>query len=164
MDITDYSNEELLLTAIKSEVEAYQLYTGLAEKVESGFLVDRLRFIAGEEVKHRKFLESLFRMNYPEEKIGLPEKSEIPLPEVKIPPGQIMVSEVISQAMDAEKAASDFYLALSELYKHDDETRRTLRYLSDMEMGHYNLLETENRRLREEENYEIEWELMHAGP
>ena len=67
-------------------------------------------------------------------------------------------------AMEAEKAASDFYLALAEMYKRDEETGKVLRYLSAMETGHYRLLEIEKEELDREGDYEIEWELMHIGP
>jgi len=153
-----------LLTSIKSEVEANHLYSNLSEKVGSSFLKDRLRFIANEEIKHRQFLESIYKSHYPGDDIILPEESAVPMPGVDIPENVALVSEVISQAMEGEKVASDFYLALSEIYEGDDETRKTLKYLSDMESGHYNLLEVEYNRLRDEEDYEIEWEMMHAGP
>lgn len=164
MDLNDYSLEDLLLTAIKSEVEANELYSRLGERVDSSFLKDRLEFIAKEEIKHREFLESIYKNHYPRKDIQLPEKSAVPMPGMDIPENVALVSEVISKAMEGEKVASDFYLALSEIYDGDDETKKTLRYLSDMESGHYNLLEMEYNRLRDEEDYEIEWEMMHAGP
>jgi hypothetical protein len=42
--------------------------------------------------------------------------------------------------------------------------RRTLEYLSRMEDGHYMMLEVEFNRLRNSEDYEFEWPMMHAGP
>lgn len=164
MDLRNFSLPELLSTAIKSEKEAYDLYTKLSASVKDSFLKDRLLFIAGEEERHEGYLKGLYKLTVKKDDPDLPERSDIPLPEVKIPPGIAMASGIVYQAMTAEKAASDFYLALSELYEGADETRKTLEYLSRMEDGHYRMLEVEFDRLRNSEDYEFEWPMMHAGP
>jgi rubrerythrin len=164
MDLKNYEMDDLLLTAIKAEAEAEELYNKLAEKVKGSYVKDKLRFIANEEVKHREFLESVFKVSYPGREIIIPPRSEVPLPDIVIPSGQVAASEIMIKAMEAEKAASDFYLALSEMFSGDDDTRRTLIYLSSMEMGHFNLLEIEKDRLEAEEDYNFEWEMMHVGP
>jgi rubrerythrin len=164
MDLRNFSLPELLSIAIKSEEEAYDLYTKLAKSVKDAFLKDRLLFIAGEEEKHEGYLKGLYKLTVKKDNPLLPKMSDVPLPEVKIPPGVTMASGIVYQAMTAEKAASDFYLALSDLFEGDDDTRKTLEYLSRMEDGHYRMLEVEYDRLRNSEDYEFEWPMMHAGP
>lgn len=164
MDLKRFQMDELLLTAIKSEAEAKDLYTMLSEKVKGAYLKDKLLFIASEEVKHRDFLEKVFTVSFPGREIVLPSESVVPLPEIEIPKGEVAASEVMDKAMNAEKAASDFYLALSEMFEGDEDTMKTLVYLSSMEMGHYRLLEMEKDRLEAEEDYNFEWEMMHVGP
>lgn len=163
MDLRDYSLKDLLETAIKSEIEAREMYISLRSSVKDSFLRNRLEFIANEEASHREYLTGLFRMNFHDEPV-IPKESVVPLPEVSIPPGLVMASEVVDQAMVAEKAASDFYLALSEIYEGGEDTVKILRYLSSMEMGHHNLLRTERDRLLSQEDYEFEWPMMHVGP
>ncbi|MBN1391049.1 MAG: ferritin family protein [Candidatus Thermoplasmatota archaeon] len=163
MDLDNYSLEELLLAAIKSEVESKDVYTRLAGKVDNAYLSDKLIFMAGEEQKHRDFLESVYRMKFRKD-ATLPVRSPVPLPEVNVKPGMVMASEVILQAMAAEKAASEFYGYMAGKHEFDDETKKTLNYLSSMEMGHYRLLELEKEQLNQQEEYEFEWEMMHAGP
>ena len=163
MNLTGFSIKDILETAIKSEVEAKAMYLALAGSTKDAFLADRLKFIAGEEMKHKIYLEGLYKLTTGREDPELPESSIVPLPEVKIEKGMVMASELISQAMTAEIAASDFYLAMAEMIG-DQENERTLRYLSNMEMGHHNLLSVERDRLLEQEDYEFEWPMMHAGP
>ena len=162
MDISGYDMDDLLLAAIKSEVDSEAIYIQLAEKVKNGFLSDKLKFIANEEKKHKEFLESIYKMNMQKD-VELPDSSPVPLPEVRITSSMVPPSDVIFQAMKAEEAASDFYGSLSERFD-DNETKKMLVYLSQMEVGHYKLLEIEKERLDEEEEYEIEWEMMHIGP
>jgi rubrerythrin len=154
--------EDLLLAAIKSEVDSEATYIKLANKVKNGFLSDKLMFIAKEENKHNEFLISVYKMNMQKEPI-LPDASPVPLPEVNVSSNMIPPSDIIFQAMKAEEAASEFYRAISERFE-DEETKKMLIYLADMEIGHYKLLELEKEQLDREEEYEIEWEMMHIGP
>jgi len=162
MDLSNYSIGDLLLAAIKSEVESEAVYNQLASKVINGFLSDKLRFIASEEKKHKEFLESVYRMNIQKEPV-LPRSTPVPLPEISVSTPMVPASDIMFQAMNAEQAASEFYGSLAERFE-DQETRKMLQYLSQMEVGHYRLLELEKEQLDREEEYEIEWEMMHAGP
>jgi len=164
VDLERFSTKELLLAAIRSEIESKIVYDRLANGVRNAFLKDRLLFIADEERKHREYLEGLYAETFKGEKLEVPMRSPVPLPEVKISMRYVPASTVMVQAMEAEKAASEFYKGLAPRFKGDDMTRSTIEYLSSMEMGHYRLLELEKERLDQEEVYEIEWELMHAGP
>ncbi|MEA3559798.1 MAG: ferritin family protein [Candidatus Thermoplasmatota archaeon] len=159
MDITDFNLEDLLLAAIKSEMESKAVYEYLANKVPGAFLSDKLRFIAQEEQKHREFLEGVFKM-YIQKPVGeLPLESPVPLPEISIDQPFIQASDVMFQAMKAEEAASDFYRSLSERFDKDEKTKETLIYLAQMELGHYRLLEVEKEHLENTEDYEIQWEM-----
>jgi len=162
MDLSKYSIEDLLLAAIKSEVESESVYKQLASKVNNGFLSDKLIFIAGEEKKHKDYLESVYRMNIQKEPV-LPSSTPVPLPEITVSTPTVPASDIMLQAMKAEQAASEFYGSLAERFD-DRETSKMLKYLSQMEVGHYRLLELEKEQLDREEVYEIEWEMMHAGP
>jgi len=162
MDLSKYSIGDLLLAAIKSEVESKAVYTQLASKVNNGFLSDKLMFIASEEKKHKDFLESVYKMNIQKEPV-LPESTPVPIPEISVSTPTVPVSEILFQAMKAEQAASEFYGSLAGRFE-DLETKKMLEYLSQMEIGHYKLLELEKEQMDKEEEYEIEWEMMHAGP
>jgi rubrerythrin len=163
MELKDFEIKDLMLTAIKSEIESRDVYLQLASKVDNAFLADKLRYIADEEDKHRDYLESIYQMELQEDLPELPERSIVPLPGIQVDRPFVQASDIMSQAMDAEMAASDFYSSLSQRFE-DSEVRKTLQYLSKMEIGHFKLLEIEKDHLEEEEDYEVEWEMMHVGP
>jgi len=163
MNLEKYNLNVLLLAAIKSEIESKELYETLANRVKNAVLKDRLLFLANEEVKHRAYLESLYRQNFPNEELKVPEKSPVPLPEVD-PSEDRLLSEIIEDAMRAELAAKEFYESLCELFPDSKEVRNMLTILADMEYGHYKILEKELENLKNFENYDEYWPMMHAGP
>ncbi len=163
MDISEFGMEELLLAAIKSEVESERIYKETAVRVKNAFLRERLEFLAAEEKKHRQFLEFLYRKKMGDKKIVLPEKSRVPLPRIDIGSENDPISLLLESAMKAEKAAEAFYNALAERFE-DDETRKMLKVFANMEYGHYKILESEYESAKVFEDYDTIWPMMHVGP
>ena len=164
MDLKGYSLEDIILTAIKSEVEATAIYTKLAERIKNAILKDRLVFLAGEEAKHRAFIEALHHREFPGKAIVLPERTPVPMPSVEIPAEHVLMSKVIKSAMDAERAASQFYSAFARSYTKDPQVAKILQYFASMEMTHYELLEREKDTADKLEDFDGMWPMMHAGP
>jgi rubrerythrin len=164
MDLGNYSTEDLILTALKAEVEAKAVYTALAGGVKNAYLKGRLVFLAEEEEKHRAFLDKLYRTEFEGREPVLPDTTAVPLPEVSVPTEQVPMSSIFTQAMAAEKAASEFYVAMAERWGKGSEPYDMLMYFSRMETGHYRLLETERDAATEFEEFDSVWPLMHAGP
>lgn len=163
MDLKPFIEEEIFLSAIKSEVDARDIYSKLADGVKNAFLKDKLKFLASEEDKHRVFLEDAYWNRYAGKDIELPEKTFVPLPEILIPDESVTVSEVIASAMDAELAAQEFYNSFAELITDDPELEKTLKYFATMEHGHYKTLEIEKENLEKFEEYDDYWPMMHMG-
>lgn len=162
MDLSNYSLEEIILSAIKSEVDATEVYTKLAENVKNAFLKEKLKFLAKEEEKHKTYLEKLYKQQFPNNNIKLPEKTPVPLPELKIYE-TIHLSEVIEDAMQAEIAAQEFYLEFSKRFSDNPEIQMTLQYFATMEQGHYKLLEIERENIMKFESYDDSWLMMNVG-
>jgi len=163
MELKKYKMEDLLLTAMKAEVDAQKVYRGLADRVKNAMLKDRLSFLAGEEEKHRAYFEAQFHKDFPARKICLPEKGVVPLPEVKLEGEDTPLSRVLEEAMAAELAAYDFYRGIAGLYA-DEATRNMIFYVASMEMGHYRLLEIERDNAERFEVFEVSWPDVHVGP
>ncbi len=163
MDLTSYSLEDLFLSAIKSEVDSKAVYSKLAESVRNAFLKERMKFLAAEEERHKKFLVKAFKGNFSGREPVLPETSPVPLPEIIFPDEQIPISEVLESAMKAEMAAHDFYLSFAARLD-DPELTKTLEYFALMEEGHYELLKVEKENSLKFEDYDEYWPMMHAGP
>ena len=163
MKLDHYEIDILLLSAIKSEIESRDVYKKLAEKTDNGLLKDKLKFLSIEEEKHREFIEEIFKNHYPENKMELPDKSPVPLPGVYINE-DTELSKLLNQAMQAEKVASDFYKSLSSRFEKGSKIYNTLNYFSDMEIGHYKILETEKESMERYEEGEVYWPMVHVGP
>ena len=164
MDLTQFTLEELLLTAIKSEVEAFKIYYGLAEQVKNAALKDHLKFLAGEEEKHKEFLEDVYKEIFPEREIKLPEKTSVPLPSIHIEHEHVKLSEVLEQAMKAELAAHEFYKELAPRFEDNPGIKNMLLKLSEIEMKHYEILKEEKEKAEKIEDAEIDWGMIHVGP
>jgi len=163
-NINIYSTEDLLVTSLKSEIDSRAAYLKIKDSVKNAVLKDKMDFLAREEDKHRIFFEAVYHNKYPNKSIKLPEKTPVPLPEIKIGDESIEISEILCQAMDAELAAHDFYLKVSERFEDEKDIFNMLNYIADMEMGHYRLLEIEKENSLKFEDYDDFWPMMHAGP
>lgn len=164
MDLSIYMVDDLLLVAMKSEVEAREFYLDLSMGVKNAMLRDKLNFLSDEEEKHRLFFEALFKEKFPNREIALPKKSPVPMPELKIEDEDIPLSEILWKGMQAEKAAYDFYDGLANRFTDNPEVKNALSYIAAMELGHYRLLEVEREIAQKFEDVDFEWPMMHIGP
>ena len=163
MNLSKFKKEELFVSAIKSEVESREIYSRLSDTVKNAFLKDRLTFLASEEEKHRAFLEGAFKREFPSKVLILPEKTPVPLPEIRIPDELVPLSEVFQSAMNAELASQEFYNSFAAQFPDDVGMRKTLELFATMEMGHYRLLEIERENIERFESYDAYWPMMHIG-
>jgi rubrerythrin len=165
VDLKKYSLEDLLLAAMKSEIESYTVYTTIADQVKNGLLKDKLKFLAKEEEKHRSFIEQLYKAKFPKKKITIPKTTPVPLPPLVIPDEDTPLGLTLKNAMAAEQAAHEFYQKLSEQFtKNDMMIRNTLSYFADMELQHYKILEIEKESMDRFEEADVYWPMVHAGP
>ena len=163
MDLGDFDIKVLLLVAIKSEIEAKETYSSLANRVSNAFLKERLEFLASEEDKHRETLEGIFRMRFPDEEMVIPDVSPVPLPEVNVDSENDPISLVLESAMESELAAEDFYSSMVDMFE-DRKVKDMLEILSQMEHAHYTILKAEYENMKRFEDYDSTWPMMHSGP
>ena len=163
MDLSSFNLEDLLLTAIKSEVESKQIYSKMAKKTRNVLLEDKLKFLANEEEKHRLFIEDIYRNHFPENKIILPKETSVPFPKVEFSEDKPL-SRILKDAMKAEQYASDFYKSLAGYFEEGTKIHNTLLYFSDMEIGHYKILEMEKESMERFEEGDVYWPMVHVGP
>ena len=163
MNLDAYTVDTLLLTAIKAEVESHGVYSLLAGRVKNAMLKERLNFLAGEEARHRRIIEGIFKEKFPDLQLELPEKSPVPLPKVTISDELMPLNEIFQMAMDAEKAAYDFYQSLAKRFEENDLVNVIL-YVAKMELGHYELLKVESESLERFEEANVHIPFIHEGP
>ena len=163
MNLDKFDLEYLLLIAMKSEIESNILYSKMAKKTQNGLLQDKLKFLAGEEEKHRLFIEEIYLNHFPDKQIKLPEKTKVPLPDVEYNENTPM-SVLLQQAMNAEQEASIFYKILADRFEEGTKMHNTLLYFSDMEIGHFKILEQEKESMERFEDADVYWPMVHIGP
>jgi rubrerythrin len=164
MNLDEFELEDLVLAALKSEIDTKEIYISSAESVDNFLLKDRLKFLGAEEEKHQGFFEHLYKRKFPDKELKVPDTSPVPLPEIKIVSESIPISEMLKMAMEAETAAHDFYMNLAERFTGDEATLKTIKYIAKMELGHFRLIETERTSVLEYEYFEDAWPMMHMGP
>lgn len=158
---------EVLGVAIKSEINAAQIYERLHQKVRNRGLRERLRFLQGEEQRHRQLLEGMYEKTFPDAELKLPQRSFVPMDLAM--KEDITVPELLQLAMRAEKDSERFYNELAERSK-DPSGKSLLMYLSKMEQGHYHLLENEYELIEQfpdyykAEDFDLGEEAIHLGP
>jgi rubrerythrin len=164
MDLSKYTLEDVVVSAIKSEIDSREVYSKIGDRVKNFMLKERMEFLAREEEKHREFLVSLYKKNFPGKEPEIPDVTPVPLPVIEIGDENTPLSDVLESAMNAEKVANEFYTSMAGLFEKDADTNKMLKYLASMEMGHYKLLEIEKKNALEFEYYDQVWPMMHAGP
>jgi rubrerythrin len=163
MNLKKYDLEELLLAALKSEIESNKVYSKIARRVKNALLKDKLSFLAKEEEKHRQYIEQIYKKTYPGKKLLLPKTTQVPLPPLAIPDEDTPLSTVLKSAMHTELATKEFYTYLSTQFRNAS-IRHTLSYFADMELQHYKILEIEKESMDRFEEADVYWPMVHAGP
>ena len=163
MDLSQFSKEILLLSAIRSEIDSRQTYLDTAAKVKNALLKEKLSFLASEEENHKEIIEAIYREEFPGKRVTIPETSPVPLPEIKITDEMMPITEIFSMAMDAEKAAHDFYVEMSKLYEENLRIKKTIEYIATMELGHFKLLEIEKQNMKKFEDFDVYSPMLHVG-
>ncbi|WP_297435256.1 ferritin family protein [Thermococcus sp.] len=160
--VKEFSLEELLGMAVKAEIGARKFYESLASRVDIPALKEKIEWLAGEEEKHEVLLRRMYSTMFPDKEIVFP--SEHVGPELKPVARELQgvqdVIELIRWAMRAEEIAAEFYEEIEGMVGEEDR-KRLMRYLSDMEKGHYYTLRAEYELLLDWEMYS---QMMHVGP
>ncbi len=178
MDLNQYSKKDIILSALKSEIDSEKTYLELAKRIKNVMLADRLKFLAQEEKNHAIFLKDLFKAEFPGEQAKVPDEGVIPLPEINIEDESIPISDLLDQAKDNEEVAATFYSSMISIFSDIDQqapisketqqrlkkVRDSLLYLATMEIGHARILETEADHARQNEHDTMEWDMIHVGP
>ncbi|MBU7042337.1 MAG: ferritin family protein [Theionarchaea archaeon] len=163
MDLSSFSLKDILLAAMKSEVDSKAVYETLSERVENAFLKNRLLFLSHEEEKHRQFIHELYTQNISTQEYALPAKTPVPVPFLQLPSESEPLSQILESAMGAEQATHEFYKEMAREFS-DSQVQTMLLYFADMELGHYRLLQDELKTLKRFEDFDTEWPMMNVGP
>ena len=159
---------EILGIAIRSEIEAGRLYEKMEKAVGNVSLKEKFRVLKEEEQKHQTMFETMYRKAHPDVELRLPEKSMVPMMDVALK-ADMTIKELFEVAMKAEQISEEFYAGLAK-QSHDPTGAATLTYLSNIERGHYLLLQNEYQMIvefpayAETDDFLSGERFMHVGP
>ncbi|MFQ6105052.1 MAG: ferritin family protein [Candidatus Glassbacteria bacterium] len=137
----DLSPMEIYAIAIRSEIEARDIYHRAADQIENESLKDKLDFLGREEEKHRKILEGLYCERFPDVELLLPDNTFLPKIDIALSEDST-IEELFEVAIEWERRSGDFYEAISGKAS-DPSTKAVLISLGAAEWGHYHLLKSE---------------------
>lgn len=138
MQIEDY--KRIIRSAVEKEIEAYEFYAGVAEKVTDRALKDIFSELAEEEKKHKSLLEGYLADVKPlafdvQRDYRVSETVQRPALTLDMKP-----VDAVALAMKKEEDAMNMYTALAE-NSSDQEQKNAFQSLAAMERGHKARLE-----------------------
>jgi rubrerythrin len=141
-----------LIEAIKHEIEGRAFYLALAEKVKNPLVRRKLLGLADDELEHRETLSRLYWAQTGTEVGDMSDFDPAPaLPDMD----DMTMEQLLDLAMKTEKEAADNYLKMAE-ESDDSRSSAFLEYLSEFEMGHYEILAAELARIKGTPGWEDE--------
>jgi len=132
--------KKIIAFAIANEIEAYEFYQGVSDKVKETNLKRIFADLAEEEKKHRLFLEGFTsgakQMHFDESKdYNVSQTIEKPKLSLTMKP-----VDAIALAVKNEEEAMDMYMKMAGL-STDAEQKKMFQSLANMERGHKTKLE-----------------------
>ena len=127
--------KKIIKFAVANEIEAYDFYKGVSDKVKDAGLKKIFAELAEEEAKHRKFLEGLTsgkaQMHFDESKdYKVAESIEKPKLSLSMKP-----ADAIALAVKNEQEAMEMYKKMADC-SIDAEQKKMFQSLANMEQGH----------------------------
>ena len=166
IDFSSLSVEKALSMAIRSEADAAEAYRKLNGQIRNFMLKEKMHFLEEEEKRHRELLVSIHRKVAKGREPAESERSLLPALSLSLKESHT-VPDLLEIAMDAEKAAEEFYDGLSQNVE-DRGLQEVLQYLASMEHGHYFLLKGEYDLCMRDEAYydreDFQYDMVHIGP
>ena len=141
--MTEKSLASLIDMAIQREVEAYDFYMALLEKVSDNAIKDTILFIAGEEKKHRAFLENYREGRYDMNAFRMTEVIYYKIAEYEKEPvvnAEMPKEHVFLLAAHRELRSYHFYKELAEAHP-EGEPRGILLKMANEELKHKEKME-----------------------
>ena len=142
MLVEDLTALEALGIAIRSEIDAQEVYSDLAGMCGDELLKNRFLSLFHEERRHQTLLEKKYKEMFPETDLVLPQ-SQLPTEVVESGIRKKMnIKDVLQLAINEEKRVREFYLDCAGSVK-DLSGNRMFRFLADMEFSHQMMLTAE---------------------
>lgn len=138
----DITALEALGIAIRSEIDAQNVYKDLSELCNNELLKERFENLAKEEKKHQLILENMYKSMFPDVDLILPESLLPKHAATSMLRKQLGLKDVLLIAINEERRSREFYLDCASEVK-DLSGQRMFRFIADMEFSHQMILQAE---------------------
>ena len=133
---------EALGIAIRSEIDAQNLYEELSQRTASLSVSGRFKQLHREEKQHQKILEEMHAHHFPNTQLKVPP-SVLPVSfSSKEKRAHKSLLDVLELALEEERKSREFYLDAAE-QTPELSGKRMFRFLADMEYSHQMRLQAE---------------------
>lgn len=127
---------DIMELAVQNELEAYEFYSGVAQKVSDQSLKQIFSELAGEEYQHRLLLQGF--LDNPSKPLRFKAGADYKVAEsVALPPlrKDMKPADAIALAMKKEEEAMEAYQVFAKI-SDDPEQSKVFQALAEMEKGH----------------------------
>lgn len=143
---------EVLAIAIRSEIDAQNVYRGLADRISSPRAKERFHILVAEEQQHQKLLERKYKEYFPDVPLKLPPSLLPPSAKTTALRKALGLREVLKLAIQAERESRE--ISLDAAAKVEDRSGKAmLKFLADWEYTHQMMLTAEYEMLVKYPNY-----------
>lgn len=138
----DLTALEALGIAIRHEIDAQELYKGLAGRTENELMRDRFLNLYQAQKKHQKILEKKYKEMFPNVELKIPP-SQLPKEVYSKKLGKnLTLRDILKVAIEREKRSREFFLDCAEAVT-DLSGKRMFRFLADMKFQYAMILSAE---------------------
>ncbi|MBN1548417.1 MAG: ferritin family protein [Syntrophaceae bacterium] len=134
--------DKIFSDAIEREIEAYEFYLAVSQRVVNPDVKKVFGELAQEELGHKELLTRfkndpilLTKIEVPKQDFKIAEATDLPKFDINMKP-----ADAIALAMKKEEEAVRFYRGMAAI-SQDVEVKNQFESLAGMELGHKNLLE-----------------------
>lgn len=149
MQIEKMTIEEILDTALATEIQGMTFYLNLSEKIAHPEVKKRIKRLADDEKRHHQIIEEMFRKILGKEPQGVVSKG---VPDILRAIASLKIDDrtqvlgVLDMAIEAETTSAKFYQRGASVAA-DSKTRKLFEELEAEEDGHFNYLVSEKSAL-----------------
>ncbi|MHB1688866.1 MAG: ferritin-like domain-containing protein [Ignavibacteriaceae bacterium] len=138
----DLTALEALGIAIRSEIDAQEVYKDLADLCKNDDLKERFLTLYHEENRHQTLLEKMYNDMFSDIELILPQCQLPKEVNTSLSRKNLAVKDILELAINEERKSREFYLDCASGIK-DLSGQRMFRFLADMEFSHQAILNAE---------------------
>ena len=143
---------EALGIAIRSELDAQNLYEELSQRTASAGVAGRFKQLLNEEKQHHQILTEMYGRLFPNTEVRLPPSVLPVVFSTREKRAHQSLPDVLQLAIEEERRSREFYLDAAE-QTPELSGKKMFRFLADMEYSHQMRLQAEYELCRRYPNY-----------